>query len=496
MGARRLFLLALPLTLAFRLWLGWALPMTGDEAYFVDWGRHPDWGFYDHPPMVGWWLAAQLSLGDAAVWLRLSSILQPAALAAATGWMALRIVPGLAAERAWWAALLVLLAPANIWNVAVTTDTPLVYFSVFAALAWARATRDDGDDDLRWYFAAGLMLALAVLSKYFVALLGFAFLVHALSVRRKGVFVGLAIAYACTLPALALMAWWNAGHCWANVMFNFINRHEGAGLNAVTLPLYLLSLLYILSPPALWLWWKNRGRDGLWLIAAVPFALFAVMALAKTIGLHWLLGFVPLVLLWLAIRLPERTLAKLGRFFIGFAALHVAIVLAVAALPLETWKKTRLYDGIVLTFQSDKLIERLEPFAGYAWASDGYSNAATLSFRSPQRFMVFGEGGYHARQDDLVTDWRSHDGRNILILTKRRVAAADFSRFFHEVELKTIELSGVTFTVVLGRGFIYARYRDEVLARIRSRYYALPAWLPQRACGFCERYFPDSACTR
>jgi hypothetical protein len=451
--------------------------------------------------MVGWWLAAQLALGDAAVWLRLSSILQPALLALACAWMLPRLAPDASPDRAWWAALLVLLAPANVWNVAVTTDTPLVYFSVLAALAWVRATRDDGS---RWYLAAGAMLCLAVLSKYFVALLGFAFLVHALILRRRGAFVGLAIAYACTLPALVLMAWWNAGHCWANVMFNFINRHEGAGLNATTLPLYLVSLLYVLTPPALWLWWQQRGRDGLWLLAAIPFALFAVMALAKTIGLHWLLGFVPLVLLWLALRLPEGTLAKLGKFFAGFAALHVAIVFAVAALPMETWKNNKLYDGIVLTFDADALIERLKPFADYAWASDGYSNAATLSYRSPRRFMVFGEGGYHARQDDFLTDWRAHDGGNILILTKRRVTSAvpgdtashNFSRFFHEVELKPIELRGVTFTAVLGRGFDYAAYRDEVLARIKNRYYAIPAWLPQQGCVVCDRYFPDAKCTR
>ena len=97
-----------------------------------------------------------------------------------------------------------------------------------------------------------------MLSKYFAALLGFAFLVHALSLRRKAAFAGLAIAYACTLPALALMAWWNAGHCWVNVMFNFVNRHEGAGLNATTPLLYLVTLLYVVSPPALWLWWKSR----------------------------------------------------------------------------------------------------------------------------------------------------------------------------------------------------------------------------------------------
>jgi hypothetical protein len=491
------------------------MPITGDEAYFVDWGRHPDWGFYDHPPMVGWWLAAQLLLGDGLVWLRLSSILQPALLAAAVAWMLPRLAPGLAPERAWWVALLVLLAPVNVWNVFVTTDTPLIYFSVLAALAWLRATLDDHRG---WYLAAGLMLAGAVLSKYFAALLGFAFLVHALSLRRPSAFVGLAIAYACTLPALALMAWWNAGHCWVNVMFNFLNRHRGAGLNAATPALYAVTLLYVLTPPALWLWWKTRAikgpMSGLWLLAAVPFALFALMSLAKTIGLHWLLGFVPLVLPWLALRLPEATLPKLGRFFVGFAALHVAAIATIALLPLETWKKNHLYDGIVLTFEADRLIERLQPFArDYAFASDGYSNAATLSFRSPQRFMVFGDGSYHARQDDFLTDWREHDGRNILILTKRRLpqgdflrgaagavagdaAAHDYSGYFHEVELKTIELRGVTFTAILGRGFKYAAYRDDVLARIKSRYYALPAWLPQKGCSFCDRHFPDTPCTR
>jgi len=477
------------------------MPITGDEAYFVDWGRHSDWGFYDHPPMVGWWLAAQLLLGDAAVWLRLSAILQPALLAAAVAWMAPRLAPGTEPERAWWAALLVLLAPVNVWNVFVTTDTPLIYFSVLAALVWLRATRDDAPESRRWYYGAGLMLCLAVLSKYFAALLGFAFLIHALTLRRRAVFVGLAIAYACTIPALALMAWWNAGHCWANVMFNFVNRHEGAGLNAVTPLLYAATLLYVLTPPALWLWWKTRGRNGpgsgLWLLAAVPFALFALLSLAKTVGLHWLLGFVPLLLLWLALRLPETTLAKLGKFFIGFAALHVVAIVAVAALPLETWKRSHLYDGIVLTFEADKLVERLQPFArDYAFASDGYSNAATLSFSSPRRFMVFGEGGYHARQDDFLTDWREHDGRNILILTKRRPASADFSAYFHEVELKTIELRGVTFTLVLGRGFRYVAYRDDVLARVRNRYYAIPAWLPRKGCTFCDRYFPDTPCTR
>ena len=61
-SAQRMLVIALAGGLLFRLWLSAVFPFTGDEAYFVDWGRHPDWGFYDHPPMVGWWLAARTPL--------------------------------------------------------------------------------------------------------------------------------------------------------------------------------------------------------------------------------------------------------------------------------------------------------------------------------------------------------------------------------------------------------------------------------------------------
>src|SRR5664279_774590 len=238
----RLFAALLVVTLIFRFWLAAVLPITGDEAYFIWWGWKPDWGFYDHPPMIGWWLAALLQLNDAEWWLRLPVILQPALLALGVYWALPRLIAGVSDERRLWVALLVLLAPVNVWNVFITTDTPLIYFSVFSGLAWIRASRDDAP---RWYLAAGLLLAGAVLSIYFAAILGFAYLVDVLRRRKAGAFAGLAIAYACTLPALALMAWWNSGHCWPNYMFNFVNRHADAGWSLKTPLLYALSLLYV-----------------------------------------------------------------------------------------------------------------------------------------------------------------------------------------------------------------------------------------------------------
>ncbi len=494
---RRLLLLLLPLTLAFRFWLAAVFPMTGDEAYFLEWGRNPDWGFYDHPPMIGWWLAVLAAAGEAAAWLRLPVVVQPALLALGVAWALPRIWPRTSLDRARWAALLVLLAPASVWNVFVTTDTPLVYFSALAGLAWLRATREDAGTG-PWYVLAGLFLAGAVLSKYFAAFLGFSFLVHAVLLRRPAVWRGLLIAYAMVLPALALMAWWNAGHCWTNYLFNFVNRHEGAGLSWRTPLLYAATAAYLLTPPGLWLLLRRGDTEegrGLAVLSFVPLALFALLSLVKQIGLHWLLSFLPFALAWLALRLPQRGLERLGAFFAGFAALHLVLGVAISFLPLETWQRTRLYDGIVLTFETEKLLERTRPYqAEFALASDGYSNAATLAYVAGRHVAVFGPGSSHARHDDILTDWHLLDGGNILVLRKSAPDLADYRPYFRQVEVQEFTERDARFWMVLGRGFDYGAYREGVLAEVRRRWYAVPAWLPLRACYFCERHFPETPC--
>ena len=110
--------------------------------------------------------------------------------------------------------------------------------------------------------------------------------------------------------------------------------------------------------------------------------------------------------------------------------------------------------------------------------------------------IVFGEGSTYARQDDSLTDFRALTGRNILLLTKSITQPADYARFFERVTVDSFEVRGARFWRVKGEGFKFPVYRDEVLTTVRSRYYALPAWLPQTACSLCDRYFPGSPCQR
>ncbi len=497
---RKFFFTLLAVTLLFRFWLAAVLPITGDEAYFIWWGKIPDWGFYDHPPMIGWWLAALLSVSEAEWWLRLPAVLLPGVLALAT-WRALK---DRSETLAWGSATLVLLAPLNVWNVIVTTDTALVYFSFFSVLAFLRAARDD---DWRFYGLAGVLLAGAVLSKYFAALLGFAYLLHALVRPNRRKWQGLLFCYGVVVPALLLMAWWNAGHCWPNYMFNFVNRHGDAGLSWKTPLLYLAMMIYALTPPVIWLlakrraalavlWTTGEGR-ALLLVAGAPLILFGGLSLIKQIGLHWVLSFLPFVLLMSAGIVAPVTMRRVMHFFVGFAVLHMLVFAVISQLPLETWQRMRLYDGLVMTFESQKILDQLKQYEqDYVFASDGYSNAVTMGYNARRYFPVFGEGSSHARHDDILTDFRNLAGRNILILRKTAPAPDEYAKYFQSVEQRSFNLRGADFHIILGREFDYETYRDEVLAKVRRSYYALPAWLPQTGCYFCDRYFPGTPCRK
>ena len=396
-----------------------------------------------------------------------------------------------------------------MWNVLITTDTPVVLFSFLSVLAYVQGLRRRS---VVWHVAAGLLLGMAFLGKYFAALLGFAYAAHVLLGRRDGArwlqFSALTVA-ALLGPAYNL--WWNSEHCWVNVLFNFYNRHDKAGFEWQNPLLYFASLAYLATPWVLWRLWRDRrawhkaayGDVALralpWL-AGVPLLLFFAMAFGKSVGLHWLLAFMPLLAVLAAVVSPPAALQRLLHWSAGFALLHALLALVLLAMPVTTWQKTTFYPGLVLTMRGAEMEKALrEPLAhcgeGCELAMESYSSAATLAYATARPVIVFGEGSFHARQDDLDTDLRALDGRDLLLLAKTAPDPAAYAPYFRALSVSSFEVAGATFHLVHGQGFNYAVYHDRVLTRVRERFYRLdklPAFLPQRGCIFIERYFSET----
>ena len=142
-----------------------------------------------------------------------------------------------------------------------------------------------------------------------------------------------------------------------------------------------------------------------------------------------------------------------------------------------------------------EILRELKPYAEeFDFATDGYSMSAVASFHSRRHVAVFGAASSHARHDDILTDFRRLDGRNILVLRKDPPVDADYRPYFRSVEYRTISSAGATFHVVLGHGFDFAAYREKILKPLQQRYYAIPWYLPQGYCYFCERYLGTPTC--
>ncbi|HEB67947.1 MAG TPA: glycosyltransferase family 39 protein [Gammaproteobacteria bacterium] len=483
-------------TFLIKLLVAWALPITGDEAYFVIWGKHPDFGFYDHPPMAGWFLTVMLWVSDAPVWLRLPQIL----ITTFIGWAIYRLLRDRDSRLALLVAALYLFAPMNLVGVLITTDTPLLLWSFLSALAFHRARRDD---DWRWYLLSGLLLGMAFFSKFFAGLLGVAYFLYLLLFVRRGArpWIGLLWVIAGTLPFIGLNLWWNYTHCWDNYLFNLQNRTAGGGFSPAQAGKYLLLLLYLLTPPILWYLarhWRaavqrmRRSPDGLYLaLFLIPYALFLLLSFRVSIGLHWLLSFYPFVFLGIAGLFTLTELRRSLWFMVPFGLLHVVLLLGLLwqapDLDFVRQDENRTKDVVYGLHARDILAAVEEAAPGYLVATDSYTESALLSHAGRRHVIVFGEGSYHARQDDMLTDFRQLDGKDIVIVAYFR-GIEKYARYFEHSELRPLPMAGTTFYMLLGRGFRYAPYRETVIANILKRYYRIPDWLPTGRCYMWEKY--------
>lgn len=532
---RRTFFTLLIISTALKLWLAAFLPFTGDEAYFYQWGAHPDWGgFYDHPPMVGWWLWVLQQLSSHPLVLRLPAVLLWIAVTFGMMDLYARLVPN-ANERRWLLGSVFLALPFTWAFNLITTDTPLVLFLFFSGYAFVLAETEQKG---HWYVVSGVLLGLALLSKYFAGLLAITYAIYLLP--RRGGFSRLLLVAACALPFMLLNLAWNASHCWNNILFNLFNRNQGAHFSLIQVGTYLLMLLYLITPwTSIALWRQARSRTavlklgqassssvdnqpmsiteaqvsptidsenlrsqhptanqaqtGKRTVAAlfiVPFCLFLLLSFYKQIGLHWLLGFMPFVFLFAATNLSDDTLQRQRQWNLWLGLPHLLLVLGLIYLPLDSFKSLKIHTDIVLNREGNSVVRALKQDmpSDTLLMTGSYSQSSLLAYHAQRYIPVFGYGSFHARFDDPITDFSQLDGKNIRIVSTRAIDTESLTLFFERVQVEERLIRGARFWVADGERFKFNPYRTQVLSAIAERFYKIPSWLPQYGCQFLEMY--------
>jgi dolichol-phosphate mannosyltransferase len=282
-----------------RLFLCGITELLPEETYYWTYAQHPSFGYFDHPPMVAWIIAAGTTLfGNTALGVRIVTFILwiiSAGLLFLTGrmWFGRRI--------ALMATLFFTLLPIYVGiGLIVTPDAPLVFFWVATLYMISKALHTNRGG---YWLLAGVTFGGALLSKYYALLLAPSLLWFLLLspkyrhwLRRPQPWLALPIALAVFSPVII----WNSQHHWASFLFQS-SRTAGPSKNILrNVSLFWLVQLAMLTPPffALFASTAVRGirrgwqqHDDRWNFVAsfsLPlFFLFAAASFKTEIHVNW-----------------------------------------------------------------------------------------------------------------------------------------------------------------------------------------------------------------
>lgn len=320
-----LILLSVVLLAVLKLLGVMTLPLTGNEAYYWIWSKHPALGYYDHPPLVAWLTAASTALfGDTPLGIRFFALPLYFLVLFLCPWMAREAGGGKTAQIL--SPLFFLLTPflaAEFYT--MSPDIPLLAFwtaSLFCILKGTNHPEGVPGSGRFWRLLAGISAGLAMLSK----LTGLLLLpILALSVmvlpRKKDQGMHEALLFTL-LPALLVVSpflIWSSQHHWETFLFQGVTRHlADVSLSPSHIIKFLtnqaITLTPLIFPAALIAVWvslrKGIAGDGrhlfLALASLIPFGFFLAWGFVRTVELGWPLIWIPSAFISLAIWVEDR----------------------------------------------------------------------------------------------------------------------------------------------------------------------------------------------
>lgn len=464
--------------------------LIAEEAYYWGYAQHLDYGYLDHPPLVGWLIAASTTIfGDSVIAIRLPAMLCWLATLVALCRLA-RSLWG--SDAAWGAALALVAMPYVIGcSLIMTPDAPLMAAWAWTLVAGWEAIRGGS---IRWWYIGGLALGVGLLAKYTAALLAPALLVALITIpsARRHLssphpWMALLLSVACFMPVVL----WNLDNDWASFRFQTAGRWSGAvSFHGHDLVRDLLALAGPLTVVAMVLGFRGgfarlRNRDPAAVFTAimvlVPLSIFIVYAFLHKPRPNWtgppMLMLIPAVGATLALtmhavgRCRKRLViaSVLLPLLLTGAFLHY-IVIGLPGIPYP-WQISRFIGwrqlgGLV----ADEIRREVE--AGRTMpvvcGVDRYNIASQLAFTIPLVSGVQPEiasGGLFGQNDLMYRWWAPPErlrGRDLLLVgrTLDQISApgvvARFTSLEPARELQVYSPNGTplfTYVVRIARGY-------------------------------------------
>ena len=224
------------------------VPVFGDETYYYIWSLHPQLSYFDHPPMVGWFISIGhlfLPAGNP-ISLRIMFII--AGFSTSLIWiLILRFKEYSDRTILLWLGLFFLNPLLGVGSVLATPDTPLVLFWTLSFYCLLRLLKSH---DFKWYSMAGIFLGLGFCSKYHIVLFVLSGLIYLflskqlLKMRPIGVLLTIFFGAVFSLPVLI----WNANNNWSSFLFQINHGFGEDGFSWAWPTGYLVAQMLIVNP--------------------------------------------------------------------------------------------------------------------------------------------------------------------------------------------------------------------------------------------------------
>lgn len=231
------------------------LPLHGDEAYYWVWSNNLQSGYYDHPPLIAYFIAFFTYFGDNEFFVRLTNVF---CMSVAIFYMYKIALENFNEQIATYSLLLFLSIPlANAGYIITTPDSPLILFWTLSLYFSIKAFQSN---KTIYFILAGATLGFAMLSKYTAILLVFSTLIYTLFYRRDlflnyRYYLSITVAFLVVLP----MVFWNYKNDWISFMFqlnhgglaktelhyNYILEFFGGHFGVITPVFFTLMLMMI-----------------------------------------------------------------------------------------------------------------------------------------------------------------------------------------------------------------------------------------------------------
>ncbi len=310
-----------------------------DELYFLDCGRHLDWGYVDHAPLIGLVSRLALMLGGSLHALRIFSAVAGAALVALTMFVAWRLGAGRLGQAL--AGLAVLAAPIYLGT------NSILSMNAFEPLFWMGCVylviRIVQSGDSRLWIGVGALAGAGLMNKhstvFFLAALAAAVILSPLrsELRKPWPWLAAAIALLIFLPNVA----WQVAHGFPTL--EDLQNVARQGKNVVLGPVEFIGQQILILHPVLFpLWlaglvWLVAGSGGRYRVLGWTYVLLIIMLFVMKGKNYYLAPIYPMLFAAGATWLDEgldRWRATAGRIWPKAAIAALVLAAGAATAPL------------------------------------------------------------------------------------------------------------------------------------------------------------------